>query len=132
LYNGRTRKQNFLEEARLEFHFVTVWAAQDPTKYFHHLAHFEWSVQWHFTFQPADFSKPKGPWLPPKRGNSPANGIFVRGPFPGGPGPQHIVNVLPGAANAKTDAEYSNDPVYRRPHPSKNRDEVFDVDSPMW
>src|SRR5262249_25004610 len=101
LTNRLTKQRNFLHEVQLEFHFCTVWAAQDPKGDFHHLAHFNWAVHWQFTFRPADFSKPKGPWLPPKPNpQRDTNGIFIGGPFPGGPTHPAPLRRLPGAAPA--------------------------------
>lgn len=45
--NSVTGQPNFINEAYVEFGFVTVLAARDPAGRFHYLRGFTWSVRWH-------------------------------------------------------------------------------------
>jgi hypothetical protein len=48
--NNTTGYDNFLLDLIDEREFVTVFSARDPLGIYTHLAHFVWSVRWHFTF----------------------------------------------------------------------------------
>ncbi len=60
--NSCTHSVNYLYEAQLEFHFLTVFSARDPDGVFTHLAHFYWNVHWQARFRPSNFANLNAAW----------------------------------------------------------------------
>ena len=82
LTNSHTHKPNFLHEVQLEFHFCTVLTVQDPSRRFHHQAHFYWNVHWQYHFRPLAFPSPTdAQWTPSPvaRGNASHHGHAISG-----------------------------------------------------